>query len=204
MQENEDQFLKILFTRVKDGKQFQEFLHAINDKGKVKRKQWTNILTEVVVGSCNSVGWNCTAKNHERDLLPFARARKEQSEYLTLDVVALRDSESAWSFPVLVAELETKQDSLRIFYDLWKISCIHARNKYLFCIQKNNADIDLLIKKINAEFLPSLHKTSFNTIHGDTFIIIGNLSKRGDLPHDFFECWKLDEKANKFVRIMVR
>ena len=55
---------------------------------------WTRYLTEAVVQTCRSIGWQAAARGHELDVLPISHF-----EYLSLDVVAFRSGPGrAWRF----------------------------------------------------------------------------------------------------------
>src|SRR5262245_12877290 len=87
-------------------------------------RDWTTLITGVIVDSCRDVGWVSAAKGFELDSLPQAG-----QEYLGLDVMAFesvsaRDtlpvidrqqgSSPNWRFPVAVFELENSRADARV------------------------------------------------------------------------------------------
>lgn len=79
-----------------------EYATALKDAStKGSLRQWTRLLTDVVVQTCRSLGWSASARGHKLELLPV-----EQSEYLSLDVMAFGDEQKRWRFPKAVIELE--------------------------------------------------------------------------------------------------
>jgi hypothetical protein len=91
---------------------------------------WTAYLTDAVVQTCESLGWQAAAIGHELNILPIAR-----SEYLSLDVMAFADAQG-WRFPVAVMELENSRYDDKIAYSLWKILCVRANIRIVFCYRR--------------------------------------------------------------------
>src|SRR5205823_14997098 len=85
-------------------------------------RQWTEVLTGIVVGTFPKMGWRGAARGHRSDLLPVPRA-----EYMELDVVAFETAgDRRWRFPVGVFELENSPVDDLVAYSLWKILCVRA------------------------------------------------------------------------------
>ena len=92
-------------------------------------KHWTQALTGIVVGTFAEMGWRGAARGHKSDLLPVSR-----SEYLALDVVAFDIAgDLRWRFPVGVFELENSPADDLVAYSLWKVLCVRASLRVVFC-----------------------------------------------------------------------
>jgi len=91
--------------------------------------RWTTSLTRVVVSTCEGVGWKAAAKGHRSDLLPVPR-----EEYLALDVAAFEPAgDRRWRFPIAVFELENSRADDPVAYSLWKVLCVRAALRVVFC-----------------------------------------------------------------------
>ena len=81
------------------------------------------------------MGWRGAARGHRSDLLPVAR-----SEYLALDIVAFETTgDRRWRFPVAVFELENSPADDLVAYALWKILCVRASLRVMFCYRRDAA-----------------------------------------------------------------
>src|SRR5207253_10850159 len=92
---------------------------------------WTTSLTACVATACRASGWRASARDHECELLPVRR-----SEYLALDVMAFTEGEKRWLFPAAIMELENSQQVDKIAYSLWKVLCVNAGIRIVFCYRK--------------------------------------------------------------------
>ena len=98
-------------------------------------KHWTEALTGIVVGTFPKMGWRGAARGHRSDLLPVPR-----SEYLALDVVAFETAgDRRWRFPVGVFELENSPVDDLVAYSLWKVLCVRASLRVVFCYRRTQA-----------------------------------------------------------------
>jgi hypothetical protein len=154
---------------------------------------WTEILTSVVVKTCESVGWTACAKGHKLNLLPVRR-----SEYLAVDVMAFADGPQGWRFPVAVAELENSQDFDQVAYSLWKILCIHADLRMLFCYRRSADDRPTLVSSLGQEVVNALDLASRTQLRGETLVIVGSRADSGTFPYGFFKWWRLETNTGKF------
>lgn len=104
--------------------------------------EWTRALTTVVVASCGTMGWQGAAKGHQSKLLPVSR-----QEYLGLDVIAFESQgQRRWRFPVAVFELENSTEDDRVAYSLWKVLCIRAQPRVVFCYRDDGSKAARLVR----------------------------------------------------------
>jgi hypothetical protein len=154
---------------------------------------WTEVLTSVVVNTCESMGWKASAKGHKLNLLPVRR-----SEYLGLDVVAFAKGDKAWQFPVAVVELENSQDFDHVAYSLWKILCIRADARMLFCYRRNTDERPQLVRSLGQEVVNAMNLTARTQLRGETLVIVGSRADSGTFPYGFFKSWRLENNTGKF------
>jgi hypothetical protein len=109
-------------------------LREAADRGELKH--WTEALTGIVVGTFPKMGWRGAARGHRSDLLPVSR-----SEYLALDVVAFEIAGNRrWRFPVGVFELENSLVDHLVAYSLWKVLCVRAELRVVFCYRRDASE----------------------------------------------------------------
>ncbi len=104
--------------------------------------EWTRLMTDAVVASCQALGWPAAAKGH-----PLRVVRKPGQEYLGLDVVAFEppaDGGPAWPLPLAVFELENQRD--RAAYSLWKVICVRAGLRGVFAYRNNWRQVGELVR----------------------------------------------------------
>lgn len=154
---------------------------------------WTKALTRVVVETCESCGWQATARGHKLKLLPVA-----QSEYLSLDVVAFPPGEKRWQFPVAVFELENSGNEDRIAYSLWKLLCVKADLRVVFCYRKRAADAKPLVRETSAEVVKAMAVGSRARLEGETLLVVGNRGDTEAFPYGYFRWWTLDAGTASF------
>lgn len=111
---------------------------------KAELAPWTQALTTIVVGTCEGMGWKSAARGHRSSLLPVAR-----QEYLGLDVVAFAPAgDRRWRFPVAVFELENSLADDRVAYSLWKVLCVRAQLRVVFCYREDSTQGSRLVSHL--------------------------------------------------------
>jgi len=148
---------------------------------------WTKALTRVVVETCQSCGWQATARGHKLELLPVA-----QSEYLSLDVVAFGPGVKRWQFPAAIFELENSGDEDRIAYSLWKLLCVKAELRVVFCYRRRAADATPLVRHLSAEVVHAMAAGARSRLEGETVVVVGNRGEAKTFPYGYFRWWTLD------------
>lgn len=154
---------------------------------------WTDALTHVVVKTCESLDWQASAKGHKLNLLPVRR-----SEYLGLDVMAFASGNERWQFPIAVAELENSQDMDHVAYSLWKILCVRADLRMLFCYRRNSGDRPHLVRFLGKEVINAMDLPVRTQLQGETLVIVGSRAHSGTFPYGFFKWWRLESNTGRF------
>ncbi len=159
-------------------------------------KHWTQALTGIVVGTFAEMGWHGAARGHRSDLLPVSR-----SEYLALDVVAFEIAgDRRWRFPVGVFELENSPTDDLVAYSLWKVLCVHASLRVVFCYRRDANDGAELVRHLAEEVVQSMEIPTRSGIGGETLVIVGSRSENATFPYGFFKDWTLDTNTARFRR----
>ena len=155
---------------------------------------WTKYLTEAVVQTCSSLGWVSASRGNELHLLPIAH-----SEYLTLDVMAFVPAPSgSWCFPVAVAELENNLDRERIAYSLWKVLCVRADLRIVFCYRQSFADAPALVSYLGHVVVKAMPVSDRLNLKGETCLVVGSRNESATFPYGFFKWWQLDKNTGNF------
>jgi len=160
---------------------------------KERLSHWTTALTSVVVATCETIGWRASAKGHLLEMLPVHR-----SEYLALDVMAFADSNKRWRFPVAVMELENSKNNNLIAYSLWKVLCVRADLRIVFCYRKTSEESSTLIGFLRNEVIQAMALSGRITLHGETLIVVGSRDDSATFPYKFFKWWQLDKNTGTF------
>jgi hypothetical protein len=154
---------------------------------------WTETLTSVVVKTCESMGWQASAKGHKRSLLPIRR-----SEYLGLDVMAFANRDKGWRFPAAVFELENSLDADQIAYSLWKVLCVRAGLRTVFCYRRNPEERSALVSSLGKKVIRALDLSVRAELKGETLVVVGSRADSTTFPYGFFKWWRLDKNTGKF------
>ena len=157
---------------------------------------WTKALTSVVVTTCETMGWSASAKGHRSCLLPLAR-----SEYLGLDVMAFSGGIGQWIFPVAVMELENSRNDEQICYSLWKVLCLNAELRVVFCYRQNWEQGPVLIRFLRDHVIQALSIEDRIALKGATTVVVGSRNESATFPYGFFKWWKLDKNTGTFALI---
>jgi hypothetical protein len=158
--------------------------------------RWTEALTAVVCTTCGVLGWEASAKGHISRLLPVPR-----SEYLVLDVVAFEASgDRRWRFPVAAFELENSNEDDRVAYSLWKVLCIRAKLRVVFCYRRDAEKGNALVRHLSQEVAHAMELQDRAALTGDTLLVVGSRSESATFPYGFFKSWLFDANVGKFAR----
>lgn len=158
--------------------------------------EWTAALTAAIVSTFPRMGWQGAARGHRLAALPVAR-----EEYLALDVVAF-DTTGArrWRFPIAVFELENSQTDDRVAYSLWKVLCVRAGLRVVFCYRQDASAGADLVGHLGDEVIRSMALQERSTVGGETLLVVGTRSERSSFPYGFFKGWALDSNSGRFRR----
>jgi hypothetical protein len=169
-------------------------LREAADRGELKH--WTEALTGIVVGTFPKMGWRGAARGHRSDLLPVSR-----SEYLALDVVAFEIAGNRrWRFPVGVFELENSFVDHLVAYSLWKVLCVRAELRVVFCYRRDASEGAELARHLADQVVQAMEVPIRSGLGGKTLIIIGSRNETATFPYGFFKDWTLDVNTAHFRR----
>jgi len=188
---------------------WDQFLQQLRDSGRAaplkeaslseNLKEWTRLTTDVVVRSCESLGWEAAARGHRLDRLP-----ESASEYLALDAMAFpsRDSSDVrWPLPVAVFELENNARDDRVGYSLWKALCVRAPMRMVYAYRRDWQQTRALIYHLTTQVVASLSPAQRLALSGETAVVTGSRGESETFPHGYFKLWLLDTNLGTFDRI---
>lgn len=158
------------------------------------KRPWTTHMTTAVVAACQAMGWAAAAHGYKGAVLPVQR-----SEYLSIDVTAFAPSESRWHFPVAVFELENQQDDDYVAYNLWKLLCVRAALRVVFCYRAHGSDAQALKSLLSGEVVAALPLDERLNLKGSTVVVVGTYSTQDMFPYSFFKWWQLDKNTGNFL-----
>lgn len=158
-------------------------------------KHWTQALTGIVVSTFPAMGWRGAARGHKSDLLPVSR-----SEYLALDVVAFEIAGRRWRFPVGVFELENSPVDDLVAYSLWKVLCVRASLRVVFCYRRDANEGAELMRHLAEAVVQSMEIPIRSNLAGETLVIVGSRSESATFPYGYFKDWTLDVNTARFRR----
>lgn len=148
---------------------------------------WTRALTAVAVETCTTLGWRAAAKGFPLDLLPESR-----HEYLGLDVMAFAGGETRWRFPVATLELENSRRDDRIAYSLWKVLCVRAELRLVFCYRREPDDGADLLRFLGREVIGAVGVDQRLNLNGETLVVVGSRGEAATFPYGYFKWWQLN------------
>ena len=154
---------------------------------------WTKALTICVVAACRRIGLRASARAHECELLPVRR-----SEYLALDVMAFTEGSKRWLFPTAIMELENSQDEDKIAYSLWKVLCVRAAFRFVFCYRKAASAAPALIQHLRHDVIDAMSLQGRVALEGRTFVVVGSRNDADTFPYGFFKWWELNTHTGRF------
>jgi hypothetical protein len=158
--------------------------------------RWTTSLTRVVVSTCEGVGWKAAAKGHRSDLLPVPR-----EEYLALDVAAFEPAgDRRWRFPIAVFELENSRADDPVAYSLWKVLCVRAALRVVFCYRRDAAEGVTLVRHLTEHVVRPMGIEERSQLGGETLVVVGSRNEAATFPYGFFKEWLLDTNTARFSR----
>ncbi len=170
---------------------FREPLQASSLAGQLGA--WTRALTGCVASACLRAGWRASAKGAECELLPVRR-----SEYLGLDVMAFAEADKRWLYPTAILELENSADVDKVAYALWKVLCVRADLRILFCYRKQAAAAPALVQHLRSEVIEAMTLQGRVSLHGRTFVVVGSRADAATFPFGFFKWWELNTHTGRF------
>ena len=170
-----------------------EHAAALREAMTLGRRDWTEAITRVAVAACGALGWQATARGHRAASLPVARG-----EYLSIDLTAFAPGPERWRFPTAIMELENQPSTDYIAYNLWKLLCVRADLRALFCYREEAAAGPPLVNDLTREVVRPLLTDRGLTVPGETLVVIGNRAESAAFPYAYFKWWQLEQGVGRF------
>ena len=156
------------------------------------KRTWTSVMTTAVINTCAQMGWEASAKGHKGASLPQLR-----SEYLNIDVMAFVPGPQRWLFPVAVMELENQQDDDYIAYNLWKLLCVRADLRVVYCYRPEAEQGRKLMQLLSKDVIGALPVKQRTNFVGETLIVVGSYAAAEAFPYGFFKWWRLEKNVGR-------
>lgn len=155
-------------------------------------RTWTKSMTKAVLQTCSVMGWEAAARGYKGISLPVSR-----SEYLSIDVTAFVPGSSRWLFPVAVMELENQQIDSYIAYNLWKLLCVRADLRVVYCYRPEAEQGRALMQLLSQEVVGALSVVQRTTLVGETVVVVGSYAAAERFPYGYFKWWRLDKNVGR-------
>jgi hypothetical protein len=172
--------------------QERELALALKKASVQGKRTWTAAMTTAVIQTCTAMGWEAAAKGYKGISLPVPR-----SEYLSIDVTAFVPGSSRWLYPVAVMELENQQVDDYIAYNLWKLLCVRADLRVVYCYRPEAEQGRHLMQLLSEEVVGALPVTQRTTLLGETVLVVGSQAAAETFPYGFFRWWRLDKGVGR-------
>ncbi len=156
-------------------------------------KDWTRLLTAVVVAVCEKNNWVAAAKGHRLSVMPETR-----EEYLGIDVMAFENNGHPWLFPHAAIELENSGQDDRISYSLWKVLNIKTKLRLVFCYRPEAEEGTKLVRYLSKQVIESMGITHRSELKGETLVVVGYRNRAETFPYSFFKWWILNSNTGQF------
>ena len=157
--------------------------------------RWTTALTRAVVKTFDALAMPSAGKGH-----PCSTLSVQRLEYLALDVTAFCEDTPGWQFPSAVCELENATDDARIAYSLWKVLCVRANLRVVFCYHPDLETVPSLVSWLAHTVVAALSLQDRVALRGETMVVVGSRSDATTFPYGFFQLWRLNANTGRFER----
>lgn len=172
-----------------------EYSDSLRDSGiHGKMNDWTTVLTQVVVITSQKLGWIVSAKGHSINILPV-----KADEFLGMDIMAFPGGSRRWQLPIAVMELENIKN--RSAYSLWKLLCIRASLRILFCYCESAGERKEMIRSLTNNVIGAMSISERQDLDGKTLLTVGSRDNAEQFPYGFFKWWNLDKNTGQFTLI---
>ena len=95
-------------------------------------------------------------------------------------------------------ELENSKDDNRIAYSLWKVLCVRADLRIVFCYRRSADESSTLIRFLRTEVIQAMALMNRMNLEGETLVVVGSRDDSGTFPYRFFKWWQLDTNTGTF------
>lgn len=157
---------------------------------------WTKALTATAVAACGSLEWEACAKGPVLNVLPIPG-----NEYLGMDLMAFPEAKTRWRFPKAVMEFENSKNDDRIAYSLWKVLCVRASLRVVYCYRKSAGEGPKLVQFLQDEVIGTMDPQIRVKLEGRTVVVVGSRGDAETFPYGFFKWWRLDRNTGQFQQM---
>lgn len=112
--------------------------------------------------------------------------------------MAFAEGNKRWLFPTAVMELENGQREDSIAYSLWKVLCVRANLRFVFCYRKDASAAPALIQHLRREVIEAMGLHGRLKLDGRTFVVVGSRNEAATFPFGFFKWWELNTHTGRF------
>ena len=112
--------------------------------------------------------------------------------------MAFAEGPKRWLFPTVVMELENSQQADKIAYSLWKVLCVRADLRFVFCYRKETSAAPALIQHLRQEVIDAMGLIRRVNLEGRTFVVVGSRNDAETFPFGFFRWWELNPQTGRF------
>ena len=114
---------------------------------------------------------------------------------------AFAPGQGRWRFPVAAIELENVQHTDRIAYSLWKVLCVRAEVRIVFCYRRNPHEAAPLVRNLTETVVGALDVSGRLALEGETLVVVGSRAEAAVFPYGFFKWWRLELNTGAFVPV---
>jgi hypothetical protein len=100
-----------------------------------------------------------------------------------------------------VFELENSRTDDRIAYSLWKVICVSAELRAVFCYRRSPAQGAPLVRLLQDEVVRAMPLADRTKLSGETLMVAGSRDESDLFPYGFFRWWRLDANIGGFEAV---
>jgi hypothetical protein len=113
-------------------------------------------------------------------------------------MMAFTGGKRGWHFPVAVMELENQQELDYIAYSLWKVLCVRADLRVVYCYRRSSDEVADLVRFLHTEVIGSMGIDGRMALGGQTLLVVGSRAEADTFPYGFFKWWELEQNTGLF------
>jgi hypothetical protein len=115
--------------------------------------------------------------------------------------MAFPDAAKRWRFPVAVMELENRLLNDHIAYSLWKVICVRADLRIVFCYRRSGKEASTLLRFLRDEVVEAMGLQGRLRLEGQTVVVVGCRDEAATFPYGFFRWWELENNTGRFQQL---
>jgi len=97
-----------------------------------------------------------------------------------------------------VFELENSRNDNRIAYSLWKVLCVRAELRAVFCYRRSPDQGASLVRYLQDAVVKTIPLAERVALDGETLVVVGSREESELFPYGFFRWWRLDVNTGRF------